>query len=138
LGEAAGGEDLSAPWSGVVETTCDHAAQAVAAEVLNGQGLLSNLAHRVGAQWPKRIALGDWRFVGIDQPVLLARAGNVHERIEVRLTDRLEQIDLRDDVVGQRGGRGRPAGGYEALRREMKDLVGLNRANDAADRAAIL
>src|SRR6266542_824838 len=138
FGEAAGGEDLAAPRAGVVEAARYDASEAIAAEVLDGQHLLPNLAHRVRAERAERIALLDRRFVGVHQPVLLTRAGDVDHRVESRLAHRLEQVDLRRDVVGE-GSRGRgPAGGHEALRGEMEDAVRLDGADHAADGAAVL
>src|SRR5262249_17283913 len=107
-------------------------------EVLDRQGFLRHLAHRVRAERAHRVALGDGRLVWIDEPVLFARAGNVNDWIEARLADRFEDVELGDDVVGQRGRRRGPAGWHEALRGEMEDAIGLDRAYHAAHRAGVL
>ena len=62
----------------------------------------------------------------------------MNHRIDIRLTNCLEQIDLGDDVVRQRGSRRGPARRDEALRCQVKDSVGFDRANHATHRAAIL
>ena len=122
----------------MVEPAGDDALQPVAAEVLQRQRLLGHLAHRVRAERAQRVVLADGRLVRIHQPVLLARSGDVDDRIEASLADGLEEVHLGDDVVRQRGRWSSPTGGHEALRRQVEDPVGQDGANDPADGAGVL
>ena len=59
----------------------------------------------------------------MDQPVFLARAGDLDPGIELLGHDRLEQVDLPDGVDHERLGRKLPGGRDEALGGQVEDPV---------------
>src|SRR5206468_10562264 len=102
----------------VVERPGPENGQAVALEVLIAHHVLSHLAHRVGREGPERVGLPDRQLVIVDEPVLLAASRPEKARGELQRPQRLEQVDLREDVRGQRLGRRLPGCADEALGRE--------------------
>src|SRR5712691_5224258 len=69
----------------------------------------------------------------MDEPVLLARSGDVHPDLRVVPPDRLEQVELRLDVDAQRRRRLVERGLDIRLCREVEDALRLDRGDELLD-----
>src|SRR3990172_3749679 len=137
LREVRGDEDVSAARAVVVEAARPDHLGSEALEVLISEIVLTHLADRVGGQGPQGIGLPDGKLVFVHQTVLLAGAGDLDPGIDAGGTDRLEEVQLSEDVRVERF-RGRvPGRGDEALRREVEDAVRPNPLDEPGDRALI-
>ena len=134
LGEVRGGEGLAPTGAGVVERAGPHDVHAVALEVLPAHEVLRDLAHRVRRERPQRVRLPDRQLVGVDEPVLLARADDQEARGPPELAHRLEEVHLADDVRVEGLDRGLPGGRDEALSGEVDDPVRARLAEERPDR----
>src|SRR5206468_12283145 len=76
-------------------------------------------------------------LVGMDEPVLLARAGDVHPDLRVVTPDRLEQVELRLDVDAERGGGLVERRLHVRLRGEVEDALRLDRRHELFDGARV-
>src|SRR5206468_6153017 len=69
----------------------------------------------------------------MDEPVLLARAGDVHPDLRVVTPDRLQQVELRLDVDAERGGGLVERRLDVRLRGEVEDSLRLDRRHELFD-----
>ena len=108
LGEVGGDEHLAPPGPLVVEGPGADRPQPEAPVVLPAEHVLRHLGHGVGRQRPQRVLLGDRRLLGVDEPVLLRRAGDLHRHVgQPEVPHRLEQVHLAQHVGHHRVGRAR-------------------------------
>src|SRR3990172_4155738 len=137
LGEVRRDEYVSAARAVVVEAARPDHLGSEALEVLIAEIVLTHFADRVRGKGSQGIRLPDGKLVLVHQTVLLAGAGDLDPGIDAGGTDRLEEVQLSEDVRGERF-RGRvPARGDEALRREVEDAVRPNPLDEPAERALI-
>ena len=123
LGEVGRHEDVAAAGALVAEGARAHDGQAIAHEVLVAHDVLRDLAHRVGRERPERVRLPDGQLLLVDHPVFLAAPHTQKARRDGERPDGLEQVHLRQDIVGERL-RGRlPRRAHDALRGQMHDVV---------------
>jgi len=87
----------------VVEAARRDEMQSVGLEVLVGELVLRDLAHRVGRERPQRVRLFHRDLVRMNEAVLLGGPRDVHADLGVVPADRLEDVELRLDVDAHRG-----------------------------------
>ena len=125
------------PAHAVVEGPGPDDVKAVALEVLVAHQVLGDLAHGVGGERPERVGLPDRQLVLVDHAIFLAAAHGEEARLEPEPADRFEEIDLRDDVGGQRLGRLVPRGADEALGGQMDHVGGVGEFHERPHRGQV-